>query len=93
MAKTGLKRVLFLLAVLLTIYFVGGLINGYFQNKKVLRRYTEVQKSYENTRKLNEDLKVRLKRIREDDYVELTAREKLGLVKPGETAYKIIKED
>ncbi len=93
MTKIGLRRLLVLLAVIVTAYFVCGLINGYFQNKRVLHRYAEVQKSYEATLKLNQELKAKLIRIREDDFIELTARDRLGLVKPGETAYKIIKED
>jgi len=89
-----LKRRLLVLALgLFILYFCYGLIGGYFRSQALLVRYTLLEARYAALQKTNQELHIRLAGARSDEFIELNARDRLGLVKPGETAYKIVKED
>jgi cell division protein FtsL len=45
----------------------------------------EIESQVEELKQKNEDLRKQLKQVQSDAYIEQVAREKLGLVKPGET--------
>jgi len=87
------RRVVVLLGALFVLYFSYELASGYLHTRSVQRRHTELEVRHAALVKQNEDLKIRLTEVRSNEFIELTARDKLGLVKPGETAYRIIKED
>ena len=82
-----------MLGVLFILYFGYELISGYIHTRSVLRRHAELEVRHAALVKQNKDLQIRLTEGRSSEFIELNARDKLGLVKPGETAYKIIKED
>lgn len=45
----------------------------------------EIERQVEELKTKNEELRKQLKQVQSDSYIEQRAREKLGLVKPGET--------
>ncbi|MDR1998133.1 MAG: septum formation initiator family protein [Candidatus Margulisbacteria bacterium] len=88
------KRRLFVFALGLFILYIGyALLNGFARNRAVLRRYAALEARYAAMTRRNEELKLSLTEAQSDEFIELNARDRLGLVKPGETAYKIIEED
>lgn len=54
------------------------------------KQLESVQRQYARLRGENRSLKTRIKQIKSPEYVERYAREKLGLVKPGENAYVVL---
>ena len=76
----------FLFVVYLTIIVAQGLL----QNRSVLKRYESLKGEIAQEEALNRQLKLRIKELNTDAFIELLARKKLGLVKPGEIAYKIV---
>jgi cell division protein FtsB len=93
MKHQQLRILSLLILIILVGYFFVSLVTGFFHNKKILQRYTEIQKRYEAVVRRNQELKAKLRQVHSDAFIEVTARDKLGLVRPGEVAYKIVKED
>lgn len=72
--------VIFLLFYLLISFF------AHFQKLYVLQKdIRAIEEELQELRIKNEDLRKQLKQVQSDAYIEQVAREKLGLVKPGET--------
>jgi len=89
----NMKRIGWLLFLGLIIYFI-------FLIRQDIIDYLELKKERENTfRKIKEEqeltknLQVRLKKLEKGELVEELARTRLGLIKKGETAYKVIRQD
>jgi cell division protein DivIC len=78
---------IFLLGYLLVV-----VTKGCLHNKTVLNRYEFVQEQYEREQQLNKEIKQKLEEANTPEFIELMARKKLGLVKPGEIVYKIVEE-
>jgi len=74
------------------IYLAISLTKGCMHNKQILRKYDDLKIEYAKDQKLNKELKLKMEQVQSDSFIELTARKKLGLVKPGEVVYKIIEE-
>jgi cell division protein FtsB len=88
------KRRLLILALGLFISYVAyELVNGYFRGRTVLKRYAALELRKSALRKTNQELRLKLAEAQSAGFIELNARARLGLVKPGETAYKIIEEE
>ncbi len=85
MRRTG---VIFLILIYLGI--MAG--RGIYHNFVVIKRHHVLQTEIANQIKLNQDLKNRLQKLKDPEYLELLARQKLGLVKAGEIVYKVAKE-
>ena len=87
-----MKRVGLAIAVLVIIYFIF-LIRQDIINYRDLARDQETARRrvvFEENRSI--ELRDRLARLKGNDLVEEIARTKLGLIKKGETAYKVILE-
>jgi cell division protein DivIC len=54
------------------------------------RRLAELEKEIQYYEAMNEALLEQAETLRSDEYIEKTAREKLGLVKPGEVQYMLV---
>jgi len=54
------------------------------------RQLAAVKREYARMRAENDTLRFRIKQIQSPEYVERYAREKLGLIKPGENAYVVL---
>ena len=86
-----MKRLGWLLFFLLVIYFIFLIrqdIINYLDLKKEIQL---VSKKNEQAEKRAADLKERLQLLKDDDLIEELARTRLGLVKKGETAYKVVR--
>jgi cell division protein FtsB len=87
------RGIIVLLGAVFIVYFAYELVSGYIHTQSVPRRHAGLKAKYEDLIRQNENLRIRLTEVRSSEFIELTARDKLGLVRPGETAYKIVKED
>ncbi|MDR2430653.1 MAG: septum formation initiator family protein [Candidatus Margulisbacteria bacterium] len=93
MSATAGKRWLALFVAACVLYFGFELGRSYFRGQTFWRRYAALESRYAELLKQNQDLQIRLTEARSDAFIELNARDKLGLARPGETAYKIVEED
>lgn len=75
---------------------VTAIIAGYFiytiagQESLLNKKQNEkkrIEASIEEQKQLNEDLKKQKEEVNSDQYIERVAREKLGMVKPGEKVF------
>ncbi len=77
------------LPALIAVFFIILLFASFFahfQKLSVLQgEIREIESQLEELRAKNEELKEQLKQAQSDAYIEQVAREKLGLVKPGES--------
>ena len=88
------KRIFLAFSLGLFILFLGGDAAGsYWRGQELRRNYAALEQRYQDLLRQNQDLHIRLTETRSDGFIELTARDKLGLVRPGETAYKIVIEE
>jgi len=86
------KRVKIFVLLFFVLYFLVVMTKGCLSNRKVIARYEAVKKNYAQALDLNKELKQKVQTINSDSFIELTARKRLGLVKPGEIVYKIVEE-
>jgi len=86
-----MKRFGWLLFVLMVIYFIFLIRQDIIDNLELKKDKSAVIKSLEADKHLTLSLNDRLARLKSDDMMEEIARTKLGLVKKGETAYKVVK--
>lgn len=84
------SRVGFLIVLLLFVYLSGLNLQIYLRNKNVLDDEVLANKRFNQEEALNRELKKQILLFSENDFVEQLIREKLGMVKPGETAYRIV---
>lgn len=59
----------------------------------VQRALSDMERQIEHYKALNESLEEQIAALKSDEYIEKAAREKLGLVKPGEVQYMVIGYD
>jgi cell division protein FtsB len=85
MRRTG---IIFLILVYLGIMAGRGIHHNYV----VIKRHKALQSEIALQTKINADLKNRLQKLKDPEYLELLARQKLGLVKAGEIVYKVAEQ-
>ena len=78
------KIVIPLFLILLLIVFTYQIINNYRQINQLESSIDSVESEIDETKELNLQLERELSLVDNPDYIERLAREKLGLVKPGE---------
>lgn len=81
-----------LVAVLLLIYLAVSLGSQFNKLSIMQQDIQRMQQEIEQMKEKNEALRSELQLVQSDAYVERTAREKLGLVKPGETRVVAVPE-
>lgn len=86
-----MKRLGWALFVLIIIYFIFFIRQDIIDNLELKRDVLKAAKSLAREEELAEKLKQGLKLAEDKNYIEQLARTKLGLVKSGETAYKVIR--
>ena len=59
--------------------------NNYRQIQKLQRELEQLENEISETKEKNTLLENQLEKVDDDEYIERIARERLGLVKPGET--------
>jgi cell division protein FtsB len=85
-----MKKIGFILFVLIITYFIFLIHQDIIDNLELKREQERVIESTQQEEKLAGQFKKRLKDLRRKDYIEELARTRLGLIKKGETAYKVI---
>ena len=85
--KEKIGYILFFLAL---AYFLLLIRSDIVQNSKLGDERSLLVKEIELEEGKQADLKNKLNALKKDSYIEQMAREKLGLVKKGESAYKVI---
>lgn len=79
------KKIPAVIAVFLLFYLLISFF-AHFHRLNVLQGdIKEIESQLAELKQKNEDLRKQLKQVQSDAYIEQVAREKLGLVKPGET--------
>ena len=77
--------------MLLALYFIFLIRQDIIDNLDLKKEERLIQKKYEQEEKYSIALKDRLSRLKGDDLIEELARTRLGMIKKGETAYKVIR--
>lgn len=86
------KKILKYLILILGIYFLVSTSRNLWRLWQARDLTTQAQQQVDQLQAENQQLQDRLKEVQTDEYVERQAREKLNLVKPGETIVIIPKE-
>ncbi|MCX5726418.1 MAG: septum formation initiator family protein [Candidatus Saganbacteria bacterium] len=79
--------IIFFIVLFYLLYLI---LIGAGENLKLKEEKVHLLKSLSWEREINRKLKVESLQLQTDSFVEGIAREKLGLIKPGEVAYKVI---
>ena len=87
-----MKKLGLILFFLLVIYFIFLIRQDIIDNLELGKEKHRVMGKINQEEELNSGLKDRLRRLKDSDLVEELARTRLGLIKKGETAYKVISE-
>jgi len=85
-----MRRLGVLLFVAMILYFIFMIRQDIIDNLGLKREEQGLQKSLAQERQLAQQLRARLKNLSDRQYIEGLARTRLGLIKKGETAYKVI---
>lgn len=91
--NTSLKRrkikpmVRRIVALLLIVYIAYTLVFQQIAINEARTKEEEIKKQIEALKKENEQIKAELERMSDQEYIEKLAREKLGLIKPGEIMF------
>lgn len=85
-----MKRLGFLLFFLIILYFIFLIRQDIIDNLELKREEQRAVKSIQREERLAKELETRLKELESNNYIEKLARTRLGLIKKGETAYKVI---
>ena len=80
----------YLLFILMTLYFIFTIRQDIIDNLELKREARRLDRSIEQEEKHNAELRAELRKLNDENYIEELARTRLGLVKKGETAYKVI---
>ena len=86
-----MRRFGYLLFFLLVVYFIFLIRQDIMDNLELKRTRVQLTANIHQEKTLNQGLLQRLKALQSDKYIERLARTRLGLVKRGETAYKVVK--
>jgi len=87
----AMKRFGWLLFVLLIIYFIFLIRQDIIDHLDLKRDRAKMLTALETEKTSTSLLNRRLSELKSDDMIEELARTKLGLIKKGETAYKVVK--
>lgn len=73
------------------LVFLG--IRGAWHQHRLYYRYHKLLQQIEQAKEQNIQLKSKIARLQDPRYLEFLARDRLGLVKPGEKVYKLIESE
>ncbi|MFW5873620.1 MAG: FtsB family cell division protein [Bacillota bacterium] len=88
-----LKRIIPLFLIFILIVFTYQIFNNYQQINEMEKNIKDVETEIDDTEKTNLKLERELSLVDNPDYIERLAREKLGLVKPGEELIIPVEDD
>jgi cell division protein FtsL len=79
------KKLPVIIVIILLIYLIISFVMHFNRLFALQNDITEIRQQVNELKMKNEDLKKQLKQVQSDTYIEQVARERLGLIKPGET--------
>ncbi|MFH1541608.1 MAG: septum formation initiator family protein [bacterium] len=85
-----MKRLGFILFILLILYFIFLIRQDIIDNVELSRDVRRLSQGIAVEKERTGELQNKLADLGKQDYIERLARTRLGLVKEGETAYKVI---
>jgi cell division protein FtsB len=85
-----IKRLGWIIFVLMVIYFIFMIRQDIISNLELKKEAERAATGVVREEKQIKEYQDRLRGMQRADYVELLARGRLGLIKKGETAYKVI---
>ncbi len=91
--QSFLKTLIPLFLIFLLIVFTYQIINNYRQISQLENNIERVESDIDETKDMKLQLERELSLVDNPDYIERLAREKLGLVKPGEELIIPVKEN
>src|SRR3989337_2005949 len=86
------KRLISILFLLIGIFLLGNLAQGIFDAWRGRERIQKMKQDLQEIAKENETLQQEVQYYQSEEFVEKEAREKLNLVKPGETVIIVPEE-
>ncbi len=87
------KKLPALIAVFLLLYLLISFSTQFHKLFVLQKDIKEIERQLQELNIKNEELKRQLKQVQSDAYIEQVAREKLGLVKPGESRIVPVPKD
>ena len=86
-----MKRAGWLLFIVMVVYFIFLIRQDIIDNRELQKEIALAGRAVEAEKAAALKANDRLARLKSDDMIEEAARTQLGLVKKGETAYKVVK--
>ena len=80
----------YLLFILMALYFIFIIRQDIIDNLELKREAQRLVKGISREENHNAELKAELIKLKDKSYIEELARTRLGMIKKGETAYKVI---
>ena len=87
-----MKKLGFILFSLIIIYFIFLIRQDIIDNLELKREEQRIKMNLGQEAKLSKELENRLGELKSNNDIEKLARTRLGLIKKGETAYKVINQ-
>jgi cell division protein FtsB len=88
-----MKKLGLILFVLIIVYFIFLIRQDIIDNLELKREEQRVAVNIQKEEKLSKELQNKLKALKSSGYIERLARTRLGLIKKGEAAYKVINKE
>ncbi|MGB9612902.1 MAG: FtsB family cell division protein [Candidatus Margulisiibacteriota bacterium] len=85
-----MKRLGWILFIFLVVYFIFLIRQDIIDNLDLRKEQERLIKKIEEEKNFAQEMKERIEDLKEGNLVEALARARLGLVKKGETAYKVV---
>ncbi len=91
--KETLLKILLIVVIFVFIFAGWKIYENYRTVKNLEQEIEQHRQELIEVRQQREELKEELEKVEDDDFIERIAREKLGLVKPGETLLVPVEEE
>ncbi|MFW6270181.1 MAG: FtsB family cell division protein [Bacillota bacterium] len=89
----NLLVVFFVLMIIIILFAGWKFYINFCELEQLNREMKQLENNLKEAKQKNEELETKLKRVDDEEYIEQIAREKLGLVKPGETLLIPVEEE
>lgn len=91
--KINFKKLSLVFSIIVSVLFVLVLTfsdQGFYDHYVYKKNLNELQNTVDSLKKVNDSLSIEIKLLKSDlEKIEKVAREKYGMIKPGEKIYKI----
>lgn len=87
------KKIIVIIGVGVFLILCWNFFNNYREMQRLQQEINYMQEQIDRTKAENNMLRQELEKVDDDEYIEEIARERLGLVKPGETLLIPVEEE